>query len=113
MIAEMNAESIDNLSAELLNALDTLNDSINRKTLQILFNGEQQVEVLYNLLSNSRTHFTMQGYAVKLKALEKANLIHLTLSDDQRTIQKIKLTIFGEVLLQSLLMAQKLLVMIH
>lgn len=98
----MSAEPIDKISSELLDALDKLNWDVNRKVLQLLLEkGEQKVPEIFAMFSS-----TYQGFAVKLSSLEKANLIHTTLADDQRTIQKIKLTLFGKILLQNLLAAQ-------
>lgn len=105
----MSAEPIDKMSSMLLDALDKLNWDVNRKVLQFLLdNGEQKVSDIYEMISYKHTY---HGFTIKLSMLEKANLIDIIVANDQRTIHKIKLTAFGQLLLRNLLAAQKLLEM--
>lgn len=103
------SEQIDNMSSELLFALDKIAFDFNRRVLQFLLEkGEVDITTLQDIGSN--THVSINGLQTRLANLEKAKLIEIMGTDEGRTrLGKVRLTTFGEVLIRSLLVAQKLL----
>ena len=105
----MSAEPLDKISSELLNALDKLTNDVNRKVLQVLLeSGETDVRKLHSLFEEHRG-VSYGSFVAKLKLMENDSLVICKITDDGRTIERVSLSTFGEVLLRSLHVAQKLL----
>lgn len=103
------SEQIDKISSDLLEALDKLTNDVNRKILQITMDqGEMDVKKLHELFEEHRGISYMQ-FVGKIHNMAKSNLIETIMSEDGRNIERIRLTTFGDVLLRSLFVAQKLL----
>jgi len=105
----LSAEPLDKISSELLNALDKLTNDVNRKVLQILLeSGETDVRKLHSLFEEHRG-VSYGSFVSKLRLMEKDNLVICTITEDGRSVDTVKLSTFGDILLRGLLVAQKLL----
>ena len=92
-----------------MDALDKLTNDVNRKILQITMDqGEMDVKKLHGLFDEHRGISYLQ-FVGKIHNMAKSSLLETIMSDDGRTIERIRLTTFGDVLLRSLFVAQKLL----
>jgi DNA-binding HxlR family transcriptional regulator len=99
-------------SAELYQALDVLESSVSRKILELLLNGEQEMNDIYHVLDNdpeAHSHFIV---ARTVKALERSRIVQIIEYSKKNTISKIKLTEFGKSLIENLLTSQKILTII-